>query len=121
MNKRMIKIMSAILMVLMIITVASPVFAVTPANITGGDNGVASNTIVLVGNSFVSVLRTVGIVLSVIVLMVIGVKYMLGSAEEKSDYKKSLLPYVIGAVLVFAASAFAQVIFEFVTKIGGGQ
>ena len=32
------------------------------------------------------------------------------SAEEKAEYKKSLLPLVIGAVLVFGAAAIAKVI-----------
>ena len=37
----------------------------------------------------------------------------MGSAEEKADYKKSLMPYVVGAALVFTASVFAQAIYEF--------
>ncbi len=35
----------------------------------------------------------------------------MGSAEEKADYKKSLIPYVVGAALVFTASVFA--LYEF--------
>ena len=46
-------------------------------------------------------------------LTVIGIKYLMGSAEEKADYKKSLMPYVVGAALVFTASVFAQAIYEF--------
>ena len=48
---------------------------------------------------------------------------MMGSAEEKADYKKSMMPYVVGAGIIFAASAFAQVIYQFFigisTQIGG--
>ena len=35
--------------------------------------------------------------------MVIGIKYMMGSLEERASYKKSMLPYVIGAIMLFAA------------------
>ena len=35
--------------------------------------------------------------------MVLGVRYMMGSAEEKAEYKKVMIPYLIGAVLLFAA------------------
>ena len=38
---------------------------------------------------------------------------MMGSAEEKAEYKKTLLPYIIGAAFVFAASTIASIIFSF--------
>ena len=49
-------------------------------------------------------------VLAVGIIFVIGIKYMMGSAEEKADYKKSMIPYIVGAVLLFSASAIVGVI-----------
>ncbi|MEI3401230.1 MAG: hypothetical protein V8R51_02250 [Clostridia bacterium] len=46
-------------------------------------------------------MQTVGIVLSVVILIILGIKYMMGSAEEKAEYKKTMIPYLIGAVSVF--------------------
>ena len=51
-------------------------------------------------------------------LVVIGIKYMMGSAEEKAEYKKTLMPYIIGAALVFAASAIAGIIYGFTNVLG---
>lgn len=65
------------------------------------------------GNKIITIISTMGSIVSVIVLVVLGVKYMVGSAEEKAEYKKTLLPYVIGAALVFAASSIAGIIFSF--------
>ena len=65
-----------------------------------------------VGNVLVTVIGTVGSVTSVVVLVIIGIKYMMGSVDEKANYKKSLMPYVIGAGLVFAASNIASVIYN---------
>ena len=65
----------------------------------------------------VSTLLIVFMLVSVIVLVVLGIKYMMGSAEEKAEYKKTLLPYIIGAALVFAASTIASVIFNFASTI----
>ena len=48
-------------------------------------------------NTIVSVIETVGVISSVIILIVIGIKYMLGSVEERADYKKTMIPYLIGA------------------------
>lgn len=70
-----------------------------------------------IGNAFIQVLTTIGIVLSVIVLIVIGIKYMLGSLEERAEYKRTLLPYVIGAGLVFSASTIAQIIYKFANNL----
>lgn len=61
----------------------------------------------------VTVVRNIGIVISVVALILIGIKYMLGSVEEKADYKKSLIPYVIGAFLVFTISLLPELIYQF--------
>ena len=117
MNKKLIKIFSVLLMVIMLCSISLNVFALTPKEITGGDAVTGANEISTVGKSLVGILQTVGIVLSVVVLIILGIKYMMGSAEEKADYKKSMIPYIVGAALIFAASAFAQVIFQFFTGI----
>ena len=89
---------------------------VTPEDMTGNSSvNVAGMT--NIGNSIVKILSTGGIVVSVIILIVIGIKYMLGSAEEKAEYKKTLMPYVIGAGLVFAASSIATVVYNFMQNL----
>ena len=42
---------------------------------------------------------------------------MMGSAEEKAEYKKVLIPYLLGAVLVFGASVFADKIYNIATGL----
>lgn len=68
-------------------------------------------------NQFITVLSVIGSVLSVIVLIALGIKYMMGSVEEKAEYKKSLMPYVIGAALVFAASTIAGIFYNVITSM----
>ena len=83
-----------------------------------GDSSVNVGTVNALGNQIITIISTVASIASVIVLIVLGIKYMMGSAEEKAEYKKTLLPYVIGAVLVFAASAIASMIFGVANTIG---
>lgn len=64
------------------------------------------------GGKIAGFIRIVGTIVSVGALMVIGIKFMLGSAEEKAEYKDRMYPYIIGAVLLFAASTFVDVIYE---------
>ena len=71
-----------------------------------------SNEFDNVGNSVIKVLSTIGAIVSVATIIILGIKYMMGSLEERAEYKKSMLPYVIGSVFVFAASIIAQIIYD---------
>lgn len=64
-------------------------------------------------NIIFAYIRAIGTVLSVVILIIIGIKYMLGSAEEKANYKETLFPYIIGAFLLFTGSILPQLIYEF--------
>ena len=120
MNKKLLKIVSTILMMAIIVSISMSTFALSPKNLTGNSSVNGANEIEGVGNSIIGILQVVGIVLSVIVLIVLGIKYMMGSAEEKAEYKKTMMPYIVGAALIFAASAFAQVIYSFFSGVSAG-
>ena len=121
-TKKIEKILSILMIVIMLVLTASTFSsaAIPSPNQIQASNDVQSNTITVAGNRIVAILQTVGVVLSVIILIVIGIKYMMGSAEEKAEYKKTFMPYIIGAALIFAASLFAQVAFDFFTGLGKG-
>ena len=59
--------------------------------------------------------QTIGSLLAVICLIVLGVKYMMGSIEEKAEYKKTFIPYLIGAIMVFAIPNIIAVLYDFIT------
>jgi type IV secretory pathway VirB2 component (pilin) len=119
--KKMTKTVLAILIIMMLMTVTTNVFAVgteiTPKSIDGKGSTVNVGGITSIGNDVVRIISTIGVVVSVIVLVVLGIKYMMGSAEEKAEYKKTLMPYIIGAGLVFAASAIATVVYNFASSV----
>ena len=56
-----------------------------------------------IGNTALGLIQTIGTFVAVGILMILGIKYMLGSAEERSGYKKSMAPYIVGAILLFGA------------------
>lgn len=56
-----------------------------------------------IGNVALGLIQTIGTFVAVAVLMILGIKYMIGSTEERASYKKSMIPYVVGAVLLFGA------------------
>ena len=78
-----------------------------------------SNTenIQTLGGSIIGIIRVVGTIISIAMLIVLGIKYMMGSAEERAEYKKTLFPYFIGAILIFAATNLADIIYTWASTI----
>ena len=72
-----------------------------------------------VASTIVAIIRVIGIIVMVIVLIVIGIKYMVGSASERAEYKKTMLPYIIGAVIFFSLSQLLALIIGFLEDAGG--
>ncbi len=111
-RKTLSKILKFVVIVVMIATICSNVFAVTnPASLTGK----GTTEFDKLGNKIIGAIQAIGSIVAVAILVVLGVKYMMGSAEEKAEYKKTMIPYIIGAVLVFMASNIAGFIFNFAT------
>ena len=65
----------------------------------------------------VGIIQVVGTMVSVGMLIVLGIKYMMGSAEEKAEYKKTLLPYFIGAILIFGTVNITQIIYDWAKSL----
>lgn len=50
-----------------------------------------------------NMLLVIGIVVAVIIEAVLGIKFMIGSVEEKAQVKDSLVPFIIGCIIIFGA------------------
>lgn len=110
--KKAYKVISiAMIAIMLVCTLSTTLYALTPGDVTATSTS-ADDQIKSIGGKILSAVTTAGIVLSVIMLAVLGVKYMMGSAEEKAEYKKSMMPYLIGAVLIFAASTIATAVYN---------
>lgn len=119
MNKTM-KILSILLIAIALVTISTNVFAaptgtaVTPGQLEDKINygdAAATNDLMSKAGQIMGMIRNVAVIAAVIIIMILGVKYMLGSVEEKADYKKSFMPLIIGIILVVAATSIATFIF----------
>ena len=70
-----------------------------------------------IGLAIVGPIRVIGSFVSVLALIIIGVKYMFGSVEEKAQYKKTLLPYFWGAIMVFGITNIVSIIYDIAVSI----
>lgn len=121
--QKTIKVISILLVVMMcLFTLSTVVKAVSVDDILKEMNTAADDTetsgVTIIGGQIASWITTAGIVIAVIVLLVLGIKYMVGSASEKAEYKKTMIPYIVGAVLILGASSIVKLLFSAV-KIAG--
>lgn len=79
----------------------------------------SSNKIESVTSKILTIITNIGVAVSVIILASLGIKYMLGSVEEKAEYKQSLIPYVVGAFILFGITSFIKILMSFGNMIAG--
>ena len=97
--KKSIKVISTLLLTIMLVaSIAGTVLAVDPNTVLNGLNGngnVQTNDLTKVGNNIVTIIQVVGIVIAVIVLLVIGIKYMM------LIYMNTMIIVALSAVFFF--------------------
>ena len=111
------KIIAMLVVAIMAVTVVTPVFATNSILSTldtkiGSASG-SSDKMTDIAAEIIAFIRNLALVLGVVMLSIIGIKYMLGSAEEKASYKKTLIPLVVGIIVVMAASTLVSMIYGF--------
>ncbi len=115
--KKQVKILSIALIVLTVLLAISNVVLATDIpgkidTIAKGNADANTDKVVNLGATIVTIMQTVGIVVAVVVLLILGIKYMMGSAEEKAEYKKTMIPYLVGAILIFASTTIVNVVYN---------
>ena len=68
-------------------------------------------------SSIFKILLTIGIVLSVIIGGILGIKFMLASAEDKAQIKEMLIPYVVGCVVIYGAVTIWMIVVKIMEQI----
>ena len=107
MNKTL-KFFAILMIAITLISVTNVAFAkITPDQITGDETVTGEEKISSVGKKIVTIIRDVAAVAAVIVISILGVKFIIGSTEERAEYKKSFLPLIIGLVIVVGATSIA--------------
>lgn len=83
------------------------------------DPGEPSGTtqVAQIGGTIASAVNAVGVIVSVAALAVIGIRYMMGSADERADYKQTMVPYIVGAVLLFGTTTIVNIIYQVATSL----
>ncbi len=119
MKTKMKKIITTIIIALVIISNFMPIANATisvddyePKVPVAKDFGAAFGMTGTILNAIV----TVGVVISIVTIMGLGIKYMAGSVEEKAEYKKTMIPILVGMIMLFCITTFVGVLYNIVSQ-----
>ena len=70
----------------------------------------------LLTQNIIGAITVVGIVISVVVMIILGIKYMIGSVDQRAEYRKTMVPIIIGMLILFGTSWIITTIFTIVPK-----
>lgn len=107
------KIILILIITFLLASTFNSVFAKVNPYDYGPDDLSEDATAINMANTVIGAFQAIGSIVSVLALVLIGVKYMMGSAEEKAEYKQTMMYYILGAILVFAVSNISALIYKF--------
>lgn len=107
-SKRSVKVISVIVLAVMMLTVfGSQVFAVSLPTVNPTSPGGEADNI---AGTILNTLMWVGVMIAVGMMIFLGIKYVTASPDGKADLKKQLGIYVLGLVLILAATTIVGII-----------
>lgn len=119
MRRKSIKILLVLFLILLISVMTIEVFATTSESAidamknmevsdleTSGGNEKVSKIL----NAILGLVQVAGTGISMIMVAVLGIKYMMAAPSDKADVKKQIAPLVIGAIILFASVNLVNII-----------
>ena len=113
-NSKKIIIFSIIFALMICLT--GSVFAVSPNTIVATSSDI-SNTMGNLSGIILQVVQVIGTAVAVIMLIVLAIKYISAAPNDKAEIKKHAVVYVVGAIILFAASGILGLIQSFSNNI----
>ena len=120
------KVISVIVLVVMLvlsisgISNAAVTTEINPSNYYPGYNPLTESDYQVAFNhtsTILNAITTVGIVVAIVTTMVLGIKYMFGSIEQRAEYKKTMIPMLVGAALLFTVSTLVAMIYNIMQDV----
>ena len=125
MTKVMKVVVVAIIAALLILSLSTEVSAlkfdeITETTVTenASDTTGAADSLNRIIGSAITIVQVVGVGVAIIMLIVLAIKYISAAPGDKADIKKHAVVYVVGAVVLFAASGILQIVKNFSKNIG---
>ena len=120
--KKIVKIVGIMIMLVMILS--NCIYAAQADLITGMNPdttpwGTDSANRGIIGNVFsmaLGVVQTIGMVVMVVSIVILGIRYMVSSVADKATIKQQIMPAVIGGVIMISAAGILRLIANFTAQ-----
>jgi len=116
-SKKTARLLSILMVVLAIVSVASSVLASGLSIPTGNTSAAGASNISNITNAIIGIAQVVGVGVAVIMLIVLAIKYISAAPGDKAEIKKHAVVYVVGAIILFAASGILGIIKTLSTNV----
>lgn len=80
---------------------------------TSDDGDPTSGKLGSIINAAIGVIQMVGTGISLIMVTILGIKYILAAPNDKADVKKQITPMLIGAIILFGSVNLVQLVADF--------
>lgn len=126
---KIMKIVVALLLLSLVLVFASQAVMATELNpvsdeeisFSTKDNSGASVAAKNVIGAIINIAQVIGMGVAIIMLVVLAIQYIAASPEGKAEIKKNSTIYIVGAIILFAASGILGIIRRFaVGTVGTG-
>ena len=91
---------------------------ITNVDKLSGDTDLNKSANTIIG-AILNVMRIVGTGIAFIMIIIVAIKYMSAAPGDRADIKKHAVPFVVGAIVLFASTGILTIIQKFATNIGG--
>lgn len=81
-----------------------------------GNDAMDSPRVAAIAGTVLNVVQVIGIIIAVGCISIVGIQYMIGSVEQKAEYKKTMTAMIVGAILLVSTTTIVKVIYSTVTK-----
>lgn len=106
--KKISKIMAIALIILTILSAFCTVFGASIPSATRPQQG--TSDVESIAGMVIYVIQIIAFAAAVIMLVFLGIKFLTASPEGKAEVKKSAVIYVVGAILLFAATGILEIV-----------
>ena len=107
--KKISKIISVVFIITTILSAINMVLATEPA-IPSSVSPSGANDVNNIAGMVIYVIQIIAFAAAVIMLIFVGIKFLTASPEGKAEIKKSAVIYVVGAILLFAATGILGIV-----------
>ena len=130
MTKKSMKLIIAVLVIMLTVSMFATGFvgALTQEEATqigqfndfGDESGASTSLQKLIGSA-ITIVQVVGSGVAIIMLIVLAIKYISAAPGDKAEIKKHAVVYVVGAIVLFAASGILGIVKSFASNVSAAE